>query len=124
MKAPKLRCANILVKAAFDFIDSAKHTTLKQIHFVNIDPEVTGLLIEEIELLLAQHLSASSFIPNVGSDDLEEMQTSEENIEQIASHKTNANKKIPYNDSTEYITCQVCRQRTRSWFEINSCKHK
>jgi hypothetical protein len=118
-------CAHILANALFDFLDSARHVYLKEIHFVNIDQAATDLLVEEIELILVKNLSVST-------DNFEEAtaykqihHNDKEDFEMVESSQSKSDtKKILFNDNKDFITCQVCRQRTRSWIEIGNCKHK
>lgn len=129
--APKQLCANILANSLFDFLDSARNLYLKEIHFVNIDQATTDLLVEEIELLLVKNLSVSEDnFEEATSTAYEEMEHSgkmehKENFEIIdSSPRKSHTKKILYNENKDFITCQLCRQRTRSWIEIVDCKLK
>ena len=88
-------------------MNTVRLSTIKEFHFVNIDPEITNLIVEDIEMNLIQNL----MVPTKS--------------ELITSNQNNNNNEITYyRDNQTYINCQSCKQRTRSWLQISPCNHK
>ena len=101
-------------------MDTTRFSTLKEFHFVNIDPQITNLIAEEIEMNLIQNLS----IMPTKSELISSPDQNENDIEMMPTNEPNNNEIIYHRDNETFISCQVCRQRTRSWLEISACSHK
>ncbi len=50
---PKERCAAIMLRATCDFLDQHPETTLREIHFTNIDQPTTSYFVAELRRLQA-----------------------------------------------------------------------